>query len=103
MTDIVYSVSWSRGKLFVLKLSGRTGEFEVLDSVSTGGEGLNFIELLPGATGLVGACVRLPFPAHLWVSDVKGLIGSIVPDPSSMSLSPPMGSLAGIGTEVRSK
>ena len=62
--DIVYSNSWSAGKIFVLKLSGRSGEFEVVDSVKTGGVGLNFMSILPDNSGLVGACVSpsLPLP-----------------------------------------
>lgn len=53
----MYTVSWSQGKIFALRLLGHEGDFEVLDSVTAGGVGLNFIEVMPDCTSIQGACV----------------------------------------------
>lgn len=82
ISDVVYSNSWSAGKLFVLRLNGRTGEFETLDSVTTGGQNLNFMALNSDCTGLIGACVssRTPHNGH-----IDELTGSTVPATSCTS------------------
>jgi hypothetical protein len=55
--DIVYSNSWAEGKISVLRLTSNAGDFEVLDSVETGGKGLNHMTVLPDCSAIVGAHV----------------------------------------------
>jgi hypothetical protein len=54
----VYSNSWAEGKIFVLRLTISGGDFEVLDSIKSGGKGLNHMAVLPDGSAIIGAHVR---------------------------------------------
>lgn len=55
--DIAYSNSWAEGRIFVLRLTSQTGDFETLDSIETGGKGLNHMTVLPDCSAIIGAHV----------------------------------------------
>jgi len=55
--DLVYSNSWADGKISILRLRGSAGDFEVLDTVGTGGKGLNSMAVLSDGSAILGAHV----------------------------------------------
>lgn len=56
--NIVYSNSWAEGKVSILRLKGLAGDFDVLDRAATGGQGLNYMAILPDCSAIIGAHVR---------------------------------------------
>jgi hypothetical protein len=59
LPDIVYSNSWAEGKIFVLRLASSGGAFEELDSIKSGGKGLNHMAVLSDGSAIIGAHVRV--------------------------------------------